>query len=128
MNWRDLSFTSYRRILAVADLADGLEHEQACWLFVDMDEFDDYFIEAVDVVDERGRLLYQAYFGGIGGMLVYRAGTEELVATAAQHSIDRCEDQDLWAALGRAYATASPPIQETISFGPVGRTQKSGTR
>lgn len=110
-----LTFTNYRRISRAEDLIEGLEYEQARYLFTDMEEFTDYFIEAVDVEDGKGKVIYQAYFGGCGGMLVYRRGTLELAATAAQHQRDQGE-LELWEALGQAYAEAEPEIKEHIVF------------
>ncbi|MEZ4222358.1 MAG: hypothetical protein R3B13_15580 [Polyangiaceae bacterium] len=110
-----LSFARYRRFTSESELSPGLEYEQGHGLFIDMEEFDDYFIEAVDIRGEDGTVLYQAYFGGCGGMLVYAAGTERLVAAAAQHQLYECEDS-LRAPLAEAYANSNPKITERIVF------------
>ncbi|MEZ4335061.1 MAG: hypothetical protein R3B82_00345 [Sandaracinaceae bacterium] len=111
-----LSFTGYRRIARSTDLSPGLEHAQAYGLFIDMEDFDGYFIEAVDVVDAAGTVVYEAYFGATGGMLVYAAGTDRLVAAAAQHHVYEGDDS-LRERLAAAYAAASPAIHEHIVFG-----------
>ncbi|MCB9594701.1 MAG: hypothetical protein H6719_18420 [Sandaracinaceae bacterium] len=110
-----LSFTRYRRIGSEAELSAGLEHEHAYGLFVDMEEIDGYFVEAVDVVDREGAVVYQAYFGACGGMLVYAAGTDRMVAAAAQHHVYE-GDPLLRRDLAAAYAAADPRVHEHIVF------------
>ena len=110
-----IRFTRYRRIFGEDELTKGLEQRQARGMFVDHEDFDDYFIEVVDVVDDNDTVLYEAYFGAIGGMRVFRSGTEELVAHACQHEIDKCEPE-LRAELAAAYKASNPKIVETIVF------------
>lgn len=73
-------------------------------------------LEIVDVLDASGaRRFVMVFFTG-GSALVYDATTHAIVAAAAQHALDRCEQPGLWQALGRAYASSTPAIAEHVDF------------
>lgn len=112
----ELRFTNHRQFSSVDEL-EGLDRKQGHGLFVDHEDFPDYYVEVFDVVDGQDAHLHTAWFGGLGSMLVFRAGTDEVVASAAQHGLDRCKDKALWRGLGVAYASAEPKVSiTTICF------------
>lgn len=80
-----------------------------------MEEWEMLYTELVDVVDEQGKVLYQMYFFDFGTAFVYVAGTVNEAAAACQHSLDISRD-DLFRALGEAYARSEPRIEQRICF------------
>lgn len=117
-----LSFTGYKVLTSKSELTDAQRAQIATeGIFDDAwetTEEDDIAVEYVDIVDESGTVRYQGYFWPFGSAVFFPAGEDEFAADAVQHSFHRCEDLDLWAALGDAYARADPKITETISFKP----------
>ena len=117
-----LSFTGYAVLGESSDLTDAQREQiEAEGIFEDAMETaedGDIAVEYVDVVDESGEVRYQGYFWPFGSAVFFPAGSATMVADAVQHSFHRCEDLDLWKALGDAYARANPKIRESISFKP----------
>lgn len=72
-------------------------------------------IEIVDVLEGIARS-HEAYFFTGGSALVFEIATGRVVASAAQHELDRCSSRDLWDAIGRAYLASKPPIVQRIVF------------
>ncbi|MCA9608536.1 MAG: hypothetical protein KC619_23185 [Myxococcales bacterium] len=71
--------------------------------------------EVVDVTDSSG-VAYTAWFYEGGSAVFFRGRTTEVVASACQHSLDRCDDKDLWKRFGDAYRRSEPPIRQMIDF------------
>lgn len=117
-----LSFTGYRVLSEESELTDVQRAQiEAEGIFDDAQETaeeGDIAVEYVDIVDESGTTRYQGYFWPFGSAVFFPAGEAKMVADAVQHSFHRCEDLELWAALGDAYARADPKLNESISFKP----------
>ncbi len=114
MVYKKLIFTNYRKFTKDSKMT-AVEREQIDSLVAYSDNTEE-IVELVDVVDESGKVLYQFYFWDYGCSRILAAGTTNEIGYTSQHSIDGCDDPDLWLALGEAYKNADPPIEQSIDF------------
>ena len=111
---KKLIFTNYRKFTKDSKM-NNIEKEQIDSLAAFSDD-EDELVELVDVVDESGEVIFQFYFWDYGCSRLLSNGTINEIGYTCQHSLDGCDDPDLWIALGEAYKNADPPIKQTIDF------------
>lgn len=123
-----LQFINYRRPSGPADMKDfekkqilfdlhrdGLPEDIDGTLEEFLEEGEISGLELVDVADESGKILYQAWFYDFGTAMFFENQTLNEVGGACQHGVD-CNDEDLHEAMKIAYKNAKPKIEQMMQF------------
>jgi len=123
-----LTFINYRQFESASEMKE-FEKRQALFdlhrdgLPENLDETLDEFIEEgeisglelVDVIDESGKIVYQAWFYDFGTAMFFENETLIEVGGACQHG-PHCDSNEVYAAFKEAYENANPKIDQGMDF------------